>query len=68
MKTETIQLDNARAEIFCFETNSEVKEFHVMIHAIAEEYSFQQQLDAVLDCYQQLSKQSLKGATAVFKR
>ena len=68
MKTETIQLDNARAEIFCFETNSEVKEFHVMIHAQAEGYSFQQQLDAILDCYLQLSKQNLKGATAVFKR
>ena len=68
MKSEIIQLDNAHAEIFCFETNSEVKEFHVMIHAHAEGRSFQQQMDAVLDCYQQLSKQNLKGATAVFKR
>ena len=68
MKTETIQLDNARAEIFCFETNSEVKEFHVMIHAKAEGRSFQQQLDAVLDGYQQLLSEKLHGATAVFKR
>ena len=39
-----------------------------MIHARAEGCSFQQQLDAVLDCYEQLKAQELKDATAVIKR
>ena len=39
-----------------------------MIHARAEGRTFQQQLDAVLDCYEQLKRQELKGATAVLKR
>lgn len=60
--------DNARAEIFCFQGKGEVTEYHVMIHARAEGRTFQQQLDAVLDCYEQLKGQELKGATAVIKR
>ena len=39
-----------------------------MIHARAEGRTFQQQLDAVLDCYEQMKAQELKGATAVLKR
>ena len=39
-----------------------------MIHAHAQGRTFQQQLDAVLDCYEQLKAQELKGATAVMKR
>ena len=62
------QLDNAHAEIFCFQGHGEVTEYHVMIHAHAQGRSFQQQLDAVLDCYEQLKAQELKGATAVLKR
>ena len=60
--------DNAHAEIFSFQGQGEVTEYHVMIHAHAEGRSFQQQLDAVLDCYEQLKSQELKGATAVIKR
>ena len=39
-----------------------------MIHAHAQGRTFQQQLDAVLDCYEQLKAQELNGATAVMKR
>ena len=39
-----------------------------MIHAHAEGRNFQQQLDAVFDCYEQLRAQELRGATAVIKR
>ena len=60
--------DNAHAEIFCFKGQGEVTEYHVMIHAHAEGRTFQQQLDAVLDCYEQLKAQELSGATAVLKR
>ena len=62
------QLDNAHAEIYSFQGKGEVTEYHVMIHAHAQGRSFQQQLDAVLDCYEQLKAQELKGATAVLKR
>ena len=60
--------DNAHAEIYSFQGQGEVTEYHVMIHAHAEGRTFQQQLDAVLDCYEQLKAQELKGATAVMKR
>ena len=60
--------DNAYAEVFSFQRQGEVVEYHVMIHARAEGRTFQQQLDAVLDCYEQLKTQELKGATAVLKR
>ena len=60
--------DNAYAEIFSFQGQGEVVEYHVLIHARAEGRGFQQQLDAVLDCYEQLKTQELKGATAVLKR
>ena len=39
-----------------------------MIHAHAQERTFQQQLDAVLDCYEQLKALELNGATAIMKR
>ena len=62
------QLDNAHAEIYSFQGKGEVTEYHVMIHAHAQGSTFQQQLDAVLDCYEQLKAQELNGATAVMKR
>ena len=60
--------DNALAEIFSFTSDGEVTEYHVMIHAKADGLTFQQQLDAVLDSYEQLKTNELKGATAVLKR
>ncbi len=68
MKNKIIQSDHAWAEVTCFEGQGEVKEYHIIIHAQAAGRSFQQQLDAVLDCYEQLKQQELKGATAVIKR
>ena len=62
----TILLDNARAEIFEFNNSTDVTEYHIMIHA--DEGTFQQQLDAVLDAYRYVREQELSGATAVFKR
>ena len=63
-----IKTDNALAEIFSFTSNGEVTEYHVMIHAKADGRTFQQQLDAVLDSYEQLKATELQGATAVLKR
>ena len=65
---KNVKTDNALAEIFSFTSDGEVTEYHVMIHAKADERTFQQQLDAVLDCYEQLKATELQGATAVLKR
>ena len=65
---KTIKTENALAELFSFSNGGEVTEYHVMIHAKADGLTFQQQLDAVLDSYEQLTTTELKGATAVLKR
>ena len=62
------ELNNACAEVACFKVTGDVSEYHVMIHAKADGRTFQQQLDAVLDGYEQLKGSELKGATAVLKR
>lgn len=63
-----IELPGAQAEIFTFDNGTEVKEYHVMIHAERHHRTFQQQLNAVLDGYSLLLEQELIGCTAVFKR
>ena len=68
MRNEKYELNNAWAEISCFQSTKEVSEYHVMIHAKAGGRSFQQQLEAVHDGYQQLLSNELQGATSVFKR
>ena len=65
---QTIQFKNAFAEISQYEGRGEVKEYHVMIHVNSCRLSYQQQLDAVLDAYQQLIEGELSGAVAIFKR
>ena len=65
---KNIKTDNALAEIFSFTSDGEVTEYHVMIHAKADGLTFQQQLDAVLDSYEQLKATDMQGATAVLKR
>ncbi len=63
-----IELTDAKAEIFEFACDSEVKEYHVLLHAEGNKRTFTQQLDAILDGYRQLLEGELKGAVAVFKR
>lgn len=65
---KTFKSEFATAQIFTYDNGSEVKEFHVMIHADANGRIFQQQLDAVLDTYRLLQEQELCGTVAVFKR
>lgn len=65
---KNIKTDNALAEIFSFTSDGEVTEYHVMIHTKADGRTFQQQLDAVLDSYEQLEATELQGTTAVLKR
>ena len=65
---EKYPLGHASADVFSFESTGDVREYHVIIHAEAGGRSFQQQLDAVLDAYQQLQQGVLNGAVAVIKR
>lgn len=65
---KNIPSEHAVAEIFAFETDSEVREFHVLIHADGNHRTYLQQLDATLNAYRQLLQTELRGATAVFKR
>ena len=47
----TKKLENALVEISKFEVENGVTEFHVMVHALCPEQTFQEQLDAVLNAY-----------------
>ena len=67
-KEQHITFANAFADIFEFDNNTEVREYHVMIHASSPRHTFGQQLEAVLDAYGQMLEGPLKGAQAVFKR
>ncbi len=63
-----IEYKNAFADIAMFDNGTEVKEFHLMIHANSSRLPFAQQLEAVMDAYHQIINGPLQGASAVFKR
>ena len=63
-----ISFENASADVSCFDNGTEVKEYHAMIHVDAKRLPYSQQLEAVLNAYNQLLEGPLKGAQAVFKR
>ena len=63
-----IEYKNAFADIAMFDNGTEVREFHIMIHANSSRLSFTQQLEAVMDAYNQIVNGTLQGASAVFKR
>lgn len=60
--------DNAKAEIFTFSNGTDVSEAHVMIHVTDGTLAYQQQLEAVVNAFEQLRINDLKGHDAVFKR
>ena len=62
------KFEQARADVFCFDNGTEVKEYHAMIHVNSARLPYVQQMEAVLDAYHQLIEGPLKGAHAVFKR
>ena len=70
MSQELKHLDfgHAKADIFCFDNGTEVKEYHAMIRVVTPGLPFAQQLDAVLNAYSQLVNNQLQGTSAVFKR
>ena len=66
--TQHITYPNAKAELFSFIGANEVDEHHIILHASNSESTFQQQLDAILDAYQDILSNKLPGTVAVFKR
>jgi enamine deaminase RidA (YjgF/YER057c/UK114 family) len=62
-----IDFENTRADIFCFDTCTEVREYHAMIHVTQKGLTYAQQLEAVMDAYNGLLSQ-LPDTQAVFKR
>jgi enamine deaminase RidA (YjgF/YER057c/UK114 family) len=63
-----IEFENARAEIFCFDNGTEVREYQTMIHVSHTGLTFSKQLEAVQNAYNQLIETHLPGTQAVFKR
>ena len=67
-KFSHIAFENASADVSCFDNGTEVKEYQVMIHVDAKRLPYSQQLEAVINAYNQLIEGQLKGTQAVFKR
>ncbi len=63
-----ISFENARAEVFCYDNGTEVREYQTMIHVSRQGLPFSKQLEAVQNAYSQLIATHLPGAQAVFKR
>ena len=62
------QTEKTSTEIFKYNVENGVSEYHVMIHACCPEDTYEQQLNAVVNAYFTLLEGELHGAVAVFKR
>ena len=62
-----IDFENARADVLCFDNGTEVKEYHAMIHVSQQRLTYAQQLEAIINAYNELLHR-LPGTQAVFKR
>ncbi len=62
------QTEKTSTEIFKYNVENGVSEYHVMIHACCPEDTYEQQLNAVVNAYFTLFEGELHGAVAVFKR
>ena len=57
---QTNQSENTLTEIFKYEVEAGVSEYHVMIHATRPEATYEEQLNAVVDTYCQLRESELQ--------
>ena len=67
-RLNTIQYEKAHADIFCFDNDTAVKEYHAIIHVDDATMDFPQQLQAIMDAYSTLVENTLHGARCIFKR
>lgn len=59
--------ENASADVFCFDNDTEVKEYHAMIHVDGQRLTYAKQLEAVMNAYNGLLS-LMPNTRAVFKR
>lgn len=64
----TLHYEKAHADIFKFDNDTEVTEYHVMFHVDDPTLSFPEQLEALLGAYDALLEGDLKDARCIFKR
>ena len=67
-KQQNIQSEKTLTEIFKYNAGGEASEYHIIIHSTKPEDTYEEQLNAVLNTYDYLLTQELKGAVAILKR
>lgn len=65
---EIIQLKDSYAEVFCFSNNTEAKEYHITVHINNTRLNFRQQLETLINSYNEIRIRLSDNAVAVFKR
>ena len=65
---QNIQSEKTLTEIFKYNAEAGASEYHVMIHSTKPEDTYEEQLNAVLNTYDNLLAKELEGGVAVFKR
>ena len=61
-------LENMLKEIFRYEVAEGVSEYHAILHLSNPQLTYTEQVDALMQAYDDLVTNDLKGAVAVFKR
>ena len=61
-------LENTLKEIFRYEVADGVSEYHAILHLSNPQLTYTEQVDALMQAYDDLVTNDLKGAVAVFKR
>ena len=61
-------IENASIDIFRYEVPEGVSEYHAMLRITNHRLTFKEQVDCLMEAYDQLMQGEMKGAVAVFKR
>ena len=67
LEPSLIKSNQACVQVFCFDNGSDVCEYHAVIHVVDERLSFSQQLEAVLNTYEEVFSRII-DSQVVFKR
>lgn len=61
-------IENTSIDIFRYEVPEGVSEYHAMLRITNHRLTFKEQVDCLMEAYDQLMQAEMKGAVAVFKR
>lgn len=61
-------MENISIEIFKYEVQEGVSEYHAMLHVTRPHLTYTEQVDCLLKAYDEILTGELKGVVAVFKR